>query len=124
MNSYGSARLGDDNKSDLALIKPGGAEMSNRRDEEEAHKHAFTPYPLAEAESAEEFYTPATAVNWEAVTSEELPLDRESFMLDIDRMVNEGLGGGQVTEDNGHIGESTTDSMVRESHDDPEGEYE
>lgn len=70
--------------------------MKNRRDEEEAHKHAFSPYPLAEAESAEEFYTPATAVNWEAVTSEELPLDRESFMLDIDRMVNEGLGGGRL----------------------------
>ncbi|MGN7411397.1 hypothetical protein [Paenibacillus sp. SAF-068] len=98
--------------------------MKNRRDEEEAHKHAFSPYPLAEAESAEEFYTPATAVNWEAVTSEELPLDRESFMLDIDRMVNEGLGGGQVTENNGYIGDSTTDSMVRESHNDPEGEYE
>lgn len=108
----------------LAAHMPGGAILKNRRDEEEAHKHAFSPYPLAKAESAEEFYTPATAVNWEAVTSEELPLDRESFMLDIDRMVNEGLGGGQVTEDNGHIGESTTDSMVRESHDDPEGEYE
>ncbi|WP_458125698.1 hypothetical protein [Paenibacillus sp. Z3-2] len=98
--------------------------MKNRRDEEEAHKHAFSPYPLTEAESAEEFYTPAAAVNWEAVTSEELPLDRESFMLDIDRMVNEGLGGGQVTEDNGYIGDSTTDAMIRENHEDPEGEYE
>ncbi len=104
--------------------KLGGAEMKNNRDEEEAHKHAFSPYPIAGAEDAEEFYTPAAAVNWEAVTSEKLPLDRESFMLDIDRMVNEGLGGGQVTEDNGFIGESTTDTMIREPHDDPEGEYE
>ncbi|MEK4053273.1 hypothetical protein MHB84_06470 [Paenibacillus sp. FSL F4-0087] len=98
--------------------------MKNKRDEVEAHAHTFSPYPRAESEGSEGFHTPATAVNWEAITSEELPLDRESFMLDIDRMVNEGLGGGQVTEDNGYIGESTTDSMVRESHDDPEGEYE
>ncbi|MET3937888.1 hypothetical protein ABIC22_000700 [Paenibacillus sp. PvP094] len=98
--------------------------MKNTRDEEEAHKRTFSPYPIAGAEDAEEFYTPAAAVNWEAVTSEKLPLDRESFMLDIDRMVNEGLGGGQVTEDNGFIGESTTDTMIREPHDDPEGEYE
>ncbi|WP_258166362.1 hypothetical protein [Paenibacillus sp. PCH8] len=98
--------------------------MKNRRDGEEAHKHAFTPYPLNEAESSEEFYTPAAAVNWEAITSEELPLDRESFMLDIDRMVNEGLGGGQVTEENGYISDSTTDTMIQERHDDPEGEYE
>ncbi|WP_458464296.1 hypothetical protein [Paenibacillus sp.] len=97
--------------------------MKNRRDEEEAHKHTFTPYPPEEAESAEEFYTPATAVNWEAITSEKLPVDRESFMLDIDRMVNEGLGGGQVTEDNGYIGDSTTDTIIEEPHD-PEGEYE
>lgn len=80
----------------LEAYMPGGAILKNRRDEEEAHKHAFSPYPLAEAESSEEFYTPATAVNWEAVTSEELPLDRESFMLDIDRMVNEGLGGDRL----------------------------
>lgn len=98
--------------------------MKNGRDEGEAHAHTFSPYPLAASEGSEEFHTPATSVNWEAVTSEELPLDRESFMLDIDRMVNEGLGGGQVTDDNGYIGDSTTDTMVRESHDDPEGEYE
>ncbi|MGO4529703.1 hypothetical protein AB4Z30_11525 [Paenibacillus sp. 2TAF8] len=99
--------------------------MMNRRDEEEAHKHTFTPYPLEDAESGEEFYTPAADVNWEAVTSEKLPLDRESFMLDIDRMVNEGLGGGQVTEDNGYIGDSTTDTIVQEKHnEDPEGDYE
>lgn len=28
---------------------------------------------------------------------------RDDYFVDIDRMVNEGLGGGQVTEDNGLI---------------------
>ena len=32
-------------------------------------------------------------------------------MFDIDRMINEGLGGGNVTIDNGLIGPSTTDTM-------------
>ena len=32
-------------------------------------------------------------------------------MFDIDRMINEGLGGGNVTLDNGLIGPSTTDTM-------------
>lgn len=31
------------------------------------------------------------------------------FDMDIDRMINEGLGGGQVTMHNGLITESTTD---------------
>ena len=31
--------------------------------------------------------------------------------MDIDRMVNEGLGGGQVTAQNGRIGDTTTDDM-------------
>lgn len=31
--------------------------------------------------------------------------------MDIDRMVNEGLGGGQVTMHNGLIEDSTTDTM-------------
>lgn len=34
----------------------------------------------------------------------------EAFM-DIDRMTNEGLGGGMVTMDNGLIEASTTDTM-------------
>ncbi|MFC0213267.1 hypothetical protein ACFFK0_12535 [Paenibacillus chartarius] len=34
----------------------------------------------------------------------------ENFM-DIDRMVNEGLGGGKVSPQNGLIDESTTDTM-------------
>ncbi|SFL72272.1 hypothetical protein SAMN03159341_1097 [Paenibacillus sp. 1_12] len=37
---------------------------------------------------------------------------REDYFMDIDRMVNEGLGGGNVTLSNGHIGESTTDTMT------------
>lgn len=36
---------------------------------------------------------------------------RESHMMDIDRMVNEGLGGGIVTPHNGLIEETTTDTM-------------
>ncbi len=36
---------------------------------------------------------------------------REDYFLDIDRMVNEGLGGGQVTNDNGLIEETTTHTM-------------
>ncbi|MCS7463245.1 hypothetical protein N0M98_24280 [Paenibacillus doosanensis] len=36
---------------------------------------------------------------------------REDYFMDIDRMVNEGLGGGYVSANNGHIGESTTDTM-------------
>ena len=37
---------------------------------------------------------------------------REDFFVDIDRMVNEGLGGGQVTMDNGLIEEATADSLT------------
>ncbi|MFC4776127.1 hypothetical protein ACFO9Q_05020 [Paenibacillus sp. GCM10023252] len=36
---------------------------------------------------------------------------REDYDMDIDRMVNEGLGGGTVTLHNGLIEESTTDTM-------------
>ncbi|WP_042165702.1 hypothetical protein [Paenibacillus gorillae] len=36
---------------------------------------------------------------------------RNDYFMDIDRMVNEGLGGGQVTMHNGLIEESTTDTM-------------
>lgn len=40
---------------------------------------------------------------------------REELFLDIDRMVNEGLGGGRVSRDNGLIEETTTDTL--ELHD-------
>ncbi|MVP01429.1 hypothetical protein [Paenibacillus lutrae] len=41
---------------------------------------------------------------------------RDDYFMDIDRMVNEGLGGGQITYskgllENGLIDESTTDTM-------------
>ncbi|MGG4034124.1 hypothetical protein ABEV74_10545 [Paenibacillus cisolokensis] len=37
---------------------------------------------------------------------------RDDYFMDIDRMVNEGLGGGVVTIHNGLIDETTTDTMV------------
>jgi hypothetical protein len=37
---------------------------------------------------------------------------RDEFDMDIDRMVNEGLGSGQVTDQNGLIEETTTDTMT------------
>jgi hypothetical protein len=40
---------------------------------------------------------------------------RDDYFMDIDRMVNEGLGGGNVTLQNGLIDETTTDTMERES---------
>ncbi|MBB6730763.1 hypothetical protein [Cohnella zeiphila] len=36
---------------------------------------------------------------------------REDYDMDVDRMINEGLGGGQVTMHNGLIEETTTDTM-------------
>ena len=45
---------------------------------------------------------------------------RDDYYMDIDRMINEGLGGGNVTIQNGLIEESTTDTMEPES--DPRGE--
>ncbi|GMK44861.1 hypothetical protein PghCCS26_19890 [Paenibacillus glycanilyticus] len=42
---------------------------------------------------------------------------RDNYFMDIDRMVNEGLGGGTVSEHNGLIDESTTDYMVPETKD-------
>jgi hypothetical protein len=39
---------------------------------------------------------------------------REDHMMDIDRMINEGLGGGNVTPHNGLIEETTTDTMVED----------
>lgn len=36
---------------------------------------------------------------------------RDKYFMDIDRMVNEGLGGGMVTDQNGLIDSITTDTM-------------
>jgi len=51
---------------------------------------------------------------------EELPEDAsldggDEYDMDVDRMINEGLGGGQVTMHNGLITESTTDYMERDT---------
>lgn len=64
----------------------------------------------------ENFQSPNNAVDaeapdWSALTGPEAQQERESTMLDIDRMVNEGLAGGTVTPDNGMIGLTTTDTM-------------
>lgn len=36
---------------------------------------------------------------------------RDQYEVDIDRMVNEGLGGGRVTTQNGLIEDTTTDTL-------------
>ncbi|OCT11149.1 hypothetical protein A8709_05545 [Paenibacillus pectinilyticus] len=36
---------------------------------------------------------------------------KDDYFMDIDRMINEGLGGGNVTIHNGLIDHSTTDTM-------------
>jgi hypothetical protein len=36
---------------------------------------------------------------------------RKQHEVDIDRMVNEGLGGGRVTSQNGLIDDTTTDTL-------------
>lgn len=51
-----------------------------------------------------------TQVAEEAV-QDALHQGRENYFMDIDRMVNEGLGGGVVSINNGLIEESTTDTM-------------
>lgn len=55
------------------------------------------------------------AVNASAAEAQEatdaLHQGRQDYFMDIDRMVNEGLGGGTVSMNNGLIEESTTDTM-------------
>lgn len=54
--------------------------------------------------------------NQEKLTSGEPKHEgRDDYFMDIDRMVNEGLGGGNVTLQNGLIDESTTDTMEQET---------
>ncbi|WP_429368921.1 hypothetical protein [Paenibacillus sp. DS2015] len=58
----------------------------------------------------EELEIDGRMVDWENITappSIDSEPPEESYELDIDRMVNEGLGGGNVTLDNGLIGDST-----------------
>lgn len=47
-----------------------------------------------------------------AVAGESCFEGRDQYDMDIDRWVNEGLGGGQVTIHNGLIASSTTDTMT------------
>jgi hypothetical protein len=43
-------------------------------------------------------------------SADDLPFEgKTKYELDVDRMVNEGLGGGRVTNQNGHIGDTTTE---------------
>jgi hypothetical protein len=39
---------------------------------------------------------------------------RDDCLMDVDRMINDGLGGGIVTRDNGLIEKTTTDTMAEE----------
>ncbi|MWV44534.1 hypothetical protein GRF59_12940 [Paenibacillus sp. HJL G12] len=66
-------------------------------------------------------FTNGNDVDWESMTSPEQTVTHESHMFDIDRMINEGLGGGEITADNGFIGDSTTDSIVWESKENKSG---
>ena len=38
---------------------------------------------------------------------------RDQYFMDVDRMISEGLGGGNVTMDNGLIEETSTDTMLQ-----------
>ncbi|WP_182304226.1 hypothetical protein [Cohnella cholangitidis] len=40
---------------------------------------------------------------------------RDVYDMDVDRMINEGLGGGQVTLQNGLISETTTGTMEEDT---------
>ncbi|WP_198402190.1 hypothetical protein [Paenibacillus crassostreae] len=41
--------------------------------------------------------------------------DDEDYLMEINRMVNEGLGGGEVTIDNGYIGEIPLEQLLEDS---------
>ncbi|MNP66238.1 hypothetical protein D3C76_1619230 [compost metagenome] len=52
-------------------------------------------------------------------TTSNITKNEEGNMLDIDRMVNEGLGGGQVTIENGYIGDVPPGKLYMEQVEDP-----
>jgi hypothetical protein len=65
-------------------------------------------------QSKETNYVPVSTNKDEFQTSTDadaVQQGRGEYFMDIDRMVNEGLGGGYVTLSNGLIEESTTDTM-------------
>ncbi|OZB95978.1 hypothetical protein [Paenibacillus sp. XY044] len=92
--------------------------MKDRRqdpdDDKELTLEALENYEGARDTIESADYIDADAVNWHNVTSPDEDISLDTHMLDIDRMVNEGLGGGNITADNGYIGASTTDTMVVE----------
>jgi hypothetical protein len=51
----------------------------------------------------------------ETQLSDSIHEGKDVYDMDIDRMINEGLGGGQVTVHNGLISESTTDTMEEDN---------
>jgi len=59
----------------------------------------------------------ANTVDWSNVTAPERDNDEEAYQMDVDRMVNEGLGGGQVTISNGYIGDIPQEKLYMERED-------
>lgn len=49
--------------------------------------------------------------NKDQVIADSMHEGRDVYDMDVDRMINEGLGGGQVTLQNGLISETTTGTM-------------
>ncbi|WP_079914492.1 hypothetical protein [Paenibacillus sp. 32352] len=66
--------------------------------------------PLA-GDAAQEQGATASNEPESSSTTDALHQGRDDYFMDIDRMVNEGLGGGYVSLKNGLIEESTTDTM-------------
>lgn len=63
----------------------------------------------------------AEEVNWYNVTTSESDMaEEEAYMLDVDRMVNEGLGGGEVTIANGYIGDVEPEKLYMDREEDRE----
>jgi hypothetical protein len=83
-------------------------------DDKELTLEALENYEAARDAIESSDYIDADNVNWHNVTSPDEDISLDTHMLDIDRMVNEGLGGGNITADNGYIGASTTDTIVVE----------
>jgi hypothetical protein len=84
------------------LICNGGVTMSNdKQSEQRNHKSMLTEEHRQRREQDRKYE------------------GRGKYFTDVDRMVNEGLGGGEVTAENGHIGRSMTDEIKKERNDNP-----
>lgn len=53
--------------------------------------------------------------NKDQVIADSVHEGRDVYDMDVDRMINEGLGGGQVTLQNGLISETTTGTMEEDT---------